>query len=166
MITINKNIVKDIKEYFNLYDYCKHFIDYKKEEQLNQLKEKIFNYFNSLNENVESSDNGYFYSDFYLSNESIESIINLIDEIIKNDYEGDFYLNSDKEIFYCIFNEYSYKDTIIINLLETLDNPINYLLLNIFCVPSSPTWYNNIFEIRYNIALTTEILKLNCYKDN
>ena len=78
MITINKNIVKDIKEYFNLYDYCKHFIDYKKEEQLNKLKENINNYFNSLNENAENSDNGYYYNDFYLSNESIETIITIV----------------------------------------------------------------------------------------
>ena len=164
MITINKEIVQDIKSYSSLKKYCRLIIDYNKEEEIAELQEKIFNYFKKLN-NSDYNDS-YYYNDFYLSNESIETIITVIDEKLRNDYKGNFFLYSDKEIFYTIFNEYSYKDTIIINLLETLDNPINYLLLNIFCEPSSPTWYNNIFEIRYNIALTTEILKYNCYKDN
>ena len=161
MITIKKEIVKDIKEYFNLYDYCKHFVDYKKEEQLNQLKEKIFNYFNSLNENAE---NDSYYNDFYLSDESVNLIINIIDNLLKEGYNDDFYLYSDEECFYTLFDEFRGKDRIIIDLLERLQNPVDYMLLNLFCEPSSRHWNGKLFEIRYNIILTTEKLEYNCYK--
>ena len=164
MIRINKEIVKDIKEYFNLRDYCRHFTDYQKENELNELKEKIYNYFDSLNENAKNDNNNGYYQDFYLSNESINLIINIIDNLLKEGYNDDFYLYSDEECFYTLFNEFSGKDRIIIDLLERLQNPVDYMLLNLFCEPSNRHWNNKLFEIRYNIMLTTEKLEYNCYK--
>ena len=164
MITINKEIVKNIKEYFNLRDYCKHFTDYNKENELNQLKEKIFNYFNELNEIVKNSDNNNYYQDFYLSDESVNLIINIIDNLVKEEYNDNFYLYSDEECFYTLFDEFRGKDSIIIDLLERLQNPVDYMLLSLFCEPSNRYWNGKLFEIRYNIMLTTEKLEYNCYK--
>ena len=164
MITINKEIVKNIKEYFNLRDYCRHFTNYNKENELNQLKEKIFNYFNELNEIVKNSDNNNYYQDFYLSDKSVNLIINIIDNLVKEEYNDNFYLYSDEECFYTLFDEFRGKDRIIIDLLERLQNPVDYMLLNLFCEPSSRHWNNKLFKVEYNIMLTTEKLEYNCYK--
>lgn len=156
MIKIDKNIISDIEKFFNPFNCCY------RHNGLNQLKEKIYNYFNELNGNEEINSN-CFYNDFYLSNEKIEDLIYLIFSKLNNGYIGDFYLYTDEEIFYTIFNENLKKDALIIDLLERLDNPINYLLLNLFCEPSNEYWYNKLFEVSYNIMLTTEKLFYNCY---
>ena len=125
-------------------------------------KEKFYNYFNELNEDEEIKNN-CFYGDFYLTDAEIKGIINIIIDKLNNGYDGDFYLYSDEEVFYTMFNENFKKDALIIDLLERLDNPVNYLLLNLFCEPSNQYWYNKLFEIKYNIMLTTEKLFYNCY---
>ena len=168
MITIEKSIVQDIKNYCELKNYCRLFTDYNKEEELNELQEKIFNYFKTFNniDNFKNKVDRYYYNDFYLSNEGVEQIINIIEEKLNNNYKGDFYLYSDKEIIYSCFNENLKKDALIIDLLENLNEPLEYMYMNLFCVPSSQKWYTNFEMIYYNIAITTKKITLYNYKDN
>lgn len=166
MIKIDREIIKAIGKYRNLYSYCRLVRDDEKENELEKINTKIYMYFDKLNsiEYEENTADNYFYSDFYLSHDDIETIISFIGEKIKNEYEGEFYLYSDKEIFYTMFNEKNSKDEIIINLLEQINNPVEYMMFNLFLEPSSLYWCGKIFEIKHNVILSTEKIKLYSYK--
>lgn len=63
-----------------------------------------------------------------------------------------------------MFNEKNSKDEIIINLLEQINNPVEYMMFNLFLEPSSLYWCGKIFEIKHNVILSTEKIKLYSYK--
>lgn len=68
MIKIDREIIKTIGKYRNLYSYCRLVRDDEKENELEKINTKIYMYFDKLNsiEYEENTADNYFYSHFYL----------------------------------------------------------------------------------------------------
>ena len=141
MIKIDKKIINNMVDIYNLENYLKIIINYEKEDELTRKKRNLVTQF----------------SNFYNTN-TIDTLIQVVNDIDNiNDIEQ-LYIYEPDEVIYIFFNNSTFKNNIIINLFDWLENDqtkVKWIESNLFCLASNRKLYDKIFNINDNYFLST-----------
>ena len=141
MIKINKKIINDIIKIYKLEKYLNITVDYEKEYELIRKKRNLVTQF----------------SNFYNTN-TIDTLIQVVNEIDNiNDIEQ-LYIYEPDDIIDVFFDNGSFKNNIIINLFDWLENDqtkVRWIECNLFCLASNRKLYNKVFNVNDNYFLST-----------
>ena len=145
MIKINKKIINDIIKIYKLEKYLNITVDYEKEDELTRKKINLVT-------QLEKTSN-----DFYNTN-TIDTLIQVVNEIDNiNDIEQ-LYIYEPDDIIDVFFDNGSFKNNIIINLFDWLENDqpkVRWIECNLFCLASNRKLYNKVFNVNDNYFLST-----------
>lgn len=143
MIKINKKIINNMVDIYNLEKYLNIIINYEKEDELVRKKRNLVAQF----------------SDFYNTN-TIDTLIQVVNNCIDNINNIDqLYIYEPDEVMNIFFNDNStFKNNIIINLFDWLENDqtkARWIECNLFCLASNRKLYDKIFNVNDNYFLST-----------
>lgn len=143
MIKIDKEIINNMVDIYNLEKYLNIIINYEKEDELVRKKRNLVAQF----------------SDFYNTN-TIDTLIQVVNNCIDNINNIDqLYIYEPDEVMNIFFNDNStFKNNIIINLFDWLENDqtkVNWIECNLFCLASNRKLYDKVFNINDNYFLST-----------
>lgn len=143
MIKIDKEIINNMVDIYNLEKYLNIIVNYEKEDELVRKKRNLVTQFNN----------------FYNTN-TIDTLIQVVNNCIDNINNIDqLYIYEPDEVMNIFFNDNStFKNNIIINLFDWLENDqtkVNWIECNLFCLASNRKLYDKVFNINDNYFLST-----------
>lgn len=143
MIKIDKEIINNMVDIYNLEKYLNIIINYEKEDELVRKKRNLVTQFNN----------------FYNTN-TIDTLIQVVNNCIDNINNIDqLYIYEPDEVMNIFFFDNStFKNNIIVNLFNWLENDqtkVRWIESNLFCLASNRKLYDKIFNINDNYFLST-----------
>lgn len=143
MIKIDKEIINNMVDIYNLEKYLNIIINYEKEDELVRKKRNLVTQFNN----------------FYNTN-TIDTLIQVVNNCIDNINNIDqLYIYEPDEVMNIFFFDNStFKNNIIVNLFNWLENDqtkARWIESNLFCLASNRKLYDKIFNINDNYFLST-----------
>ena len=141
MIKIDKKIINNMVDIYNLEKYLRIIINYEKEDELTRKKRNLVTQF----------------SNFYNTN-TIDTLIQVVNDIDNINNIEQLYIYEPDEVMYIFFDNSTFKNNIIINLFNWLENDqtkVKWIESNLFCLASNRKLYDKIFNINDNYFLST-----------
>lgn len=143
MIKIDKEIINNMVDIYNLEKYLNIIINYEKEDELVRKKRNLVTQFNN----------------FYNTN-TIDTLIQVVNNCIDNINNIDqLYIYEPDEVMNIFFFDNStFKNNIITSLFYWLDSDqtkVRWIESNLFCLASNRRLYDKIFNINDNYFLST-----------
>ena len=145
MIKIDKKIINNMVDIYNLENYLKIIINYEKEDELIRKKRNLVTQLEKTSSN------------FYNTN-TIDTLIQIVNDIDNINNIEQLYIYEPDEVMYIFFNNSTFKNNIIINLFDWLENDqtkVKWIEANLFCLASNRKLYDKIFNINDNYFLST-----------
>ena len=144
MIKIDKEIINNMVEVYNLEKYLRIIVDYEKEYELVKKKRNIVTQLEKI----------------YNTN-TIDTLIQVVNDIDNINNIEQLYIYEPDEIIDVFFDDtinISFKNNIITSLFYWLENDqtkARWIESNLFCLASNKKLYDKIFNVNDNYFLST-----------